>query len=118
MGPEGTSLSIIGPYCETGVKDILDKVFGSAGSLPDEAREPLATLIRAGQEDASFREQLVNLLSLDAFNRSSAVNTFLDQLRLRQAPKRLESAIAMLLDNDIAERTLKILGEAGNAGDK
>lgn len=93
------------------MKDILDKVFGSAGNLPDEAREALATLIRAAQQDADFREQLVNLLSLDAFNRHSALNTFLDQLRLKQAPARLESAIAMLLDDKVAEKSLMILTE-------
>ena len=37
------------------------------------------------------------------------MNTLVDDLRLKKAPKELVSAIASLLDDDVAEKTLEIL---------
>lgn len=71
--------------------------------------EAFVTLIRVAQEDADVRNQLLSLLSLDRFNRESALNTLVDDLRLKKAPKELVSAIASLLDDDVAEKTLEIL---------
>ena len=82
-------------------------IFG--GKVPDEVEEAFVTLIRAAQEDSEFRSQIVNLVSLDQFNRESALNTFLEHLRLNQAPKYLVSAVAILLDPKVAEKALDIL---------
>jgi len=71
--------------------------------------EAFVTLIRFAQEDADVRNQLLSLLSLDRFNRESALNTLVDDLRLKKAPKELVSAIASLLDDDVADKTLEIL---------
>jgi hypothetical protein len=71
--------------------------------------EAFVTLIRFAQEAADVRNQLLSLLSLDGFNRESALNTLVDDLRLKKAPKELVSAIASLLDDDVAEKTLEIL---------
>jgi len=71
--------------------------------------EAFVTLIRVAQEDADVRNQLLSLLSLDRFNRESALNTLVDDLRLKKAPKELVSAIASLLDDDVADKTLEIL---------
>ena len=71
--------------------------------------EAFVSLIRVAQEDADVRNHLLSLLSLDRFNRESALNTLVDDLRLKKAPKELVSAIASLLDDDVAEKTLEIL---------
>ncbi len=71
--------------------------------------EAFVTLIRVAQEDADVRNQLLSILSLDRFNRESALNTLVDDLRLKKAPKELVSAIASLLDDDVADKTLEIL---------
>jgi hypothetical protein len=71
--------------------------------------EAFVTLIRFAQEAADVRNQLLSLLSLDGFNRESALNTLVDDLRLKKAPKELVSAIASLFDDDVAEKTLEIL---------
>ena len=93
------------------MKELLGRLFGTESDVSKEAREALVTLIRAAQQDETFREQLVNLLSLDQLNRRSALNTFLDHLQLKQAPRLLESAVAMLLDDSVAQKTLEILTE-------
>ncbi|UCG81716.1 MAG: hypothetical protein JSV60_05425 [Desulfobacterales bacterium] len=71
--------------------------------------EAFVTLIRVAQEDADVRNQLLAILSLDRFNRESVLNTLVDDLRLKEAPKELVSAIASLLDDDVAKKTLEIL---------
>jgi len=71
--------------------------------------EAFVALIRVAQEDADVRNQLLSILCLDRFNRESALNTLVDDLRLKKAPKELVSAIASLLDDDVAEKTLEIL---------
>ncbi len=59
--------------------------------------EAFVTLIRVAQEDPEVLEQLVAILRLDDFNRKSALNTYLEEMHLKQAPKQFVSAIANLL---------------------
>jgi hypothetical protein len=77
------------------------------GSVAED--EAFVTLIRVAQEDADVRDQLLTILSLDKFNRESALNTLVEDLRLKHAPKEFVSAIASLLDEDVAEKTLEML---------
>ncbi len=80
-----------------------------------EARRPVAenkafvTLVRVAQEDPEIRTQLQGILSLDAFHRKSALNTFLEQLRYKGAPEVFVSAIAALLDDGVADKVLTLL---------
>ncbi len=102
------------------MRTILKKLLGAVGfrvdntpsfvaRVPEEAEEAFVTLIRAA--DSEFRTQIVNLLSLDEFNRKSALNTFLEHLRLNQAPRDLASAVAILLDQNVAQKALAILAD-------
>ena len=104
------------------MRTILKKLLGAVGfrvdntpsfvaRVPEEAEEAFVTLIRAAQEDSEFRTQIVNLLSLDEFSRKSALNTFLEHLRLNQAPRDLASAVAILLDQNVAQKALAILAD-------
>ena len=89
------------------MKRILNLCRKSTQSIAE--NEDFITLIRVAQEDSEIKSQLSSILALDAFNRKSALNTFLEELRLRQAPKEFISAIATLLDEEVAEQVLKIL---------
>ncbi len=89
------------------MKRILNLLRKSTRSIAE--NEDFITLIRVAQEDSEIKSQLSSILALDAFNRKSALNTFLEELRLRQAPKEFISAIAALLDEEVAEQVLKIL---------
>jgi len=78
-------------------------------SLSDNAS--FVTLVRVAKEDPKIREQLVSILALDDFNRRSALNTLIEQLRYKQAPPSFISAMAMLIDDDIARKVLDVIGE-------
>ncbi|MFC1885909.1 hypothetical protein ACFLZM_02495 [Thermodesulfobacteriota bacterium] len=71
--------------------------------------EDFVTLMRVAQENDEVRTRLLQLLSLDDFNRKSALNTWLDDIRLKGAPKELVSAIACLTDNGVAQKAFDIL---------
>ena len=63
------------------------------------------------REDPQVRGRIVPLLRLDAFQRKSVLNTWLDQLRLSKAPEAFMSALACLLDDGIAVKALEIIQE-------
>lgn len=67
-------------------------------------------LIRVAQEDPKIRAKLLKILSLDKFHRESLLNTSLEEMRLKGAPKEFVSAISTLLDDAVAQRALEILG--------
>ena len=71
--------------------------------------ETFVQLIRVAMEDDDLRSQLVCILSLDTFNRQSALNSFLEEMRLKQAPQEFIVAIGSFLDDCVAERALAIL---------
>ena len=71
--------------------------------------ETFVRLIQAAMEDEELRSQLVGILSLDSFNRQSALNRFLVEMRLKQAPQEFVAAIASFLDDGVAEKALAIL---------
>lgn len=71
--------------------------------------EAFVTLIRVAQEDDEIKEQLFAILTLDKFNRESALNSLIEDLRLKEAPRGFVLAIANLLDDDVADKTLAML---------
>lgn len=75
--------------------------------------ETFVGLIRAAEEDAAFRTQLLRLLSADSFNRRSALNTCIEQMRLKGAPGEFISAMACLLDDKVVEQAKAILLRGG-----
>ena len=66
-------------------------------------------LIQIAQEDKEIREQLIKILSLNSFNRKSALNTFIEHMLLKKAPKEFVEAVSSLLDENVAKKTLEIL---------
>ena len=75
--------------------------------------EPFITLIRVAQQDRAIQDQLITILTQNEFNRVSILNAYIEDLRLKQAPKEFIAAIACLLDNDIAKKALDILMKKG-----
>jgi len=66
-------------------------------------------LMQVALQDGWVRQRLLTILTLDRFNRESALNTFAEQMQLRGAPRKFTEAIASFLDDAIAEKTLSIL---------
>ena len=66
-------------------------------------------LVHEAQEDADFRKQLCRILSLDEFNRKSALNTLIANMSLQKAPGKLIDAMGNLLDDAVAKKTLEMI---------
>ena len=73
--------------------------------------EDFVRLIQVVKEEPKIRQTLTSILELDDFNRKSALHTWLEELNLKQAPRKFRSALAYLLDDDIARKTLDIIRE-------
>ena len=67
------------------------------------------TLIQVAQEDLEVKKQLLAILALDSFNRKSSLNSLIDEMRLKDAPAPFVSAIANLLDDEIAKKALAVI---------
>lgn len=68
--------------------------------------EEFVSLILAARQDSELRNRLVSILSLASFHRRSLLNTFLHELRMKQAPDSLVNAITCLLDDAVAAEAL------------
>ncbi len=73
--------------------------------------EDFLRFIQVVQQEPQIRQTLKLILGLDNFNRKSVLNTWLEELKLKQAPKKFRSALSCLLDDDIARKTLDIIRE-------
>lgn len=73
--------------------------------------EAFVALIAAAQDDRAIRKRVLAIARLDAFNRASLLNTLLCDLKLQGAPVELLSSLMYLKDDDIALRTLEVLGK-------
>jgi hypothetical protein len=69
-------------------------------------------LIEIAQEDLEIKQQILSILSLDSFNRKSALNTYIQNMKLKGAPGDFISAVATFLDDEVAEKALSLLKES------
>jgi len=87
---------------------IFNKIFdGSTESVGDS--EVFIRLIQVAKEDKNIHKSLVSILSMDSFQRKSAMGSLIEDMRLKGAPKDFVAAIAILRDDAIAEKALAIL---------
>jgi len=87
---------------------VFDKIFGfSASSVGD--NEAFVKLIQVAREDSGIHQTLVAILSMDPFQRKSALGSLLEDMQLRGAPKKFIAAIANLKDDTVAKRALALL---------
>ncbi len=73
------------------------------------SHEAFIQLIQIAQENKEIRRKLMEILVLDEFNKSSALNTFIEEMRQQSAPTEFITAVACLLDNKIAEKAWELL---------
>jgi hypothetical protein len=76
-------------------------------SLSD--NENFVTLMQAAREDEQMRQTLRGILSQTPMQRKSLLNTWLQEMRLKNAPDALIEAVACLTDDRIAGKALAIL---------
>ncbi|MBT8352550.1 MAG: hypothetical protein KJO26_15130 [Deltaproteobacteria bacterium] len=73
--------------------------------------ENFIALVQVLKENDQIRSRIEPILSLDKFNRKSALNTWLEQLRFQQAPKKFIGLLSCLLDDSIAKKLLHVIKE-------
>jgi len=73
--------------------------------------ENFIALVKVLKEDYKIRSKIEPILSLDKFNRKSALNTWLEQLKFQQAPEKIISLLSCLIDDDIAKKLLFVIKE-------
>lgn len=71
--------------------------------------ETFVRLIQLAQSDQETCEKLIALLSLDDANRKSAINTFVNEMKLSGAPKDFVEAIASFHNDEVAAKALAML---------
>ena len=74
--------------------------------------ETFIDLMRVAQENSDIRKKFIFILKLDSFNRQSLLNTWLNDLRLQGAPKKLIEALSAFLDDDLAEKALEVINKS------
>ena len=71
--------------------------------------ESFVRLIQVALDDPMLRRQLKTILLLDSFNRQSALNTLIREMKLTRAPRQIITALGCLLDDAVADNALSIL---------
>lgn len=71
------------------------------------------TLIQLARDDPDIKKRILFYLRMDDFNRKSFLNTWINELKFRKAPKALINGLSCLVDDEVAKKTLEILGEQG-----
>jgi hypothetical protein len=74
--------------------------------------ETFIDIMRVAQEDNDIRKKLTFILKLDSFNRQSLLNTWLNDLKLQGAPKKLREALSAFLDDAVAEKALEVIDQS------
>jgi hypothetical protein len=87
---------------------VFDKIFRfSTESVGD--NEAFVKLIQVAKEDSTIHKTLVSILSMDPFQRKSAIGSLIEDMQLKGAPKKFVAAIANLRDDKVADKALAIL---------
>jgi len=87
---------------------VFDKIFGfSTESVGD--NEAFVKLIQVAKEDSNINKTLISIISMDPFQRKSAIGSLIEDMQLKGAPKKFVAAIANLRDDKVADRALAML---------
>lgn len=73
--------------------------------------DAFVTLLHVAREEPEVRRHLLALLELDPFQRRSALNTFVERMRLLGAPPPFVAAVSHLTDDAVAARARTLLLE-------
>ena len=74
-----------------------------------EVEEPFVTFMQVAKEDPEIKQTVIGILSQDEFNRTSILNTYIEEMRYKGAPESFISALACLLDKDVAQKAHEML---------
>jgi hypothetical protein len=66
-------------------------------------------LMRMAGDNAGLKKQLLAILAQNDFNRQSMLNTYIEEMHIKQAPREFIEAIGCLLDFEIAQAAQALL---------
>lgn len=66
-------------------------------------------LIEIMRDDPEINERVIDLLNSESYQRRIVLNNWLEQLRRTKAPENLRQALSCLLDDQVAEKVLKLI---------
>jgi hypothetical protein len=75
----------------------------------DQGEESFVTFMQVAKEDPEIKKAVIGILRQDEFNRVSILNTYIEEMRFKGAPEAFISALACLLDKDVAQRAYDLL---------
>jgi hypothetical protein len=75
----------------------------------DQSDEPFVTFMQVAKEDPEIKQAIIGILNQNEFNRTSILNTYIEEMRYKGAPESFISALACLLDKDVAQRAYDLL---------
>ena len=78
----------------------------------DTGSEEISFLVQSALEDPVIKQRILELLQLNSFERRSALNIWLEQLRLRDASEELLYVFSCLFDDAIAQKTLSLISKS------
>ena len=74
--------------------------------------ESIAKLLQAMRNDPVINKKVINILKLDAYSRRLVLNNWLEQLRRKNAPKKLTQTLSYLFDDIIAEKVFELINRS------
>ena len=74
-----------------------------------ETDEAFVTFMQVAKEDPEIKQTVIGILGQDEFNRTSILNTYIEEMRYKGAPESFISALACLLDKDVAQKAYDVL---------
>lgn len=80
-------------------------------------KEKYADLIQIVVQDQLIKNRILEVLQLSSYERRSVLNTWLEQLRLREASENLLCALSCLFDDQVAEEVQKMITDKLNCGE-
>ena len=75
--------------------------------------EPLVTLLKAMLSDRIINIKVVKILKMDSYPRHIVLSNWLEQLRRKNAPKKLTQTLSYLFDDVVADKVLSLISKHG-----
>jgi len=77
----------------------------------DDALDELVTLIRVAQEDKAIHDRLMTVLNLPICDRQIELKSWIASCEEQGAPSYFVSSIRLMLDEEIARKTLQAISD-------
>ena len=92
------------------LRNILNKI--KQKEIDDPVDDAVVALMQVAKETSEIRNTLIAILKEDDFNRESILNTYIEEMRYKGAPRSFISSLACLLDKSVAQKAYEFLTDS------